>query len=206
LLTELLDWLRGLPEPALVGATGLVMLAECTIGLGVLVPGESVLLLAATTVDSVPRFLVLWTVVAFCACLGDTIGYAVGRRFGPDLRDTKLIKRHGAEAWDKTTDILRRRGPLAVFFARFLPAVRTLMPAAAGTSDLPFRRFAPAVIAGAVCWSALHIGLGIALGEAAHRIESVFSIGGTVVIGGVVVAVIAILIVKKRRRAKQVQN
>jgi membrane-associated protein len=50
-----------------------------------------------------------------------------------------------------------------VFFARFLPVVRTLMPAAAGTSGLPYRTFFPAALAGASCWSALHVALGAAL-------------------------------------------
>jgi hypothetical protein len=57
LLTDLLDWLRSLSPPALLGATGAVILAECIVGLGVLVPGESALLIAAITVNSVPRFL-----------------------------------------------------------------------------------------------------------------------------------------------------
>ena len=72
-----------------------------------------------------------------------------GRRFGPALRETKIIQKYGTEGWDKATDILRRRGAWAVFFARFLPVVRTLTPAAAGTSGLPYRKFLPAVVAGA---------------------------------------------------------
>jgi membrane-associated protein len=43
---------------ALVGADGLVLM-ECTIGLGFLAPGESGLLIAATTADTVSRFPIL---------------------------------------------------------------------------------------------------------------------------------------------------
>ena len=132
LLTDVLEWLQALPQPALVGATGALVFAECTIGLGFIAPGEGGLLIAATTVDSVARFLVLWAVVTVCAGLGDSIGFAIGRRFGPRLRETKLIQKYGADGWDKATGILRRRGAWAVFFARFLPVVRTLTPAAAG--------------------------------------------------------------------------
>uniref|UniRef100_UPI0003783FE7 DedA family protein n=1 Tax=Saccharomonospora saliphila TaxID=369829 RepID=UPI0003783FE7 len=181
MVTEVLDWLQSQPQPALVGATGLLVLLECTIGLGFLAPGESGLLIAATTATTAPRFLVLWAVVTVCASVGDSIGYALGRRFGPRLRETRLIQRYGTDAWDRATDILHRRGAWAVFFARFLPVVRTLTPAAAGTSRLPFRKFLPAVFAGAVSWSALHIGLGAALGEAARRVEDVLSTGGAIV-------------------------
>jgi membrane protein DedA with SNARE-associated domain len=104
--------------------------------------------------------------------------------------------------WDKATDILRRRGAWAVFFARFLPVVRTLTPAAAGTSGLPYRKFLPAVVAGAACWSALHISLGAALGEAAKRIEGALNVGGIVLLGAVVLVAIIVMIVKRRRRAK----
>lgn len=202
LLTDVLEWLQALPQPALVGATGALVFAECTIGLGFIAPGEGGLLIAATTVTSLPRFLILWAVVTICAGLGDSVGYAIGRRFGPALRETKLIQKHGAGGWDKATDILRRRGAWAVFFARFLPVVRTLTPAAAGTSGLPYRKFLPAVLAGAACWSALHISIGAALGEAAKRVEGALNIGGLVLIGAVVLAVIVVVIVKKRRRAK----
>jgi membrane-associated protein len=203
LLTDVLEWLQALPQPALVGATGGLVFAECTIGLGFIAPGEGGLLIAATTVDSVQRFLLLWAVVTVCAGLGDSIGFAIGRRFGPRLRHTRLIQRYGAEGWDKATDILRRRGPWAVFFARFLPVVRTLMPAAAGTSGLPYRKFFPAVLAGAACWSAMHIAIGAALGEAAKRIEGLITTGGTYVVAGLAAAVLATILIRKHRKAKR---
>ena len=124
LVSDLLSWLQGLPEPGLVAATGGLVFAECTIGLGFLAPGESGLLIAATTANTVPRFLVLWLVVTLCATAGDALGYGIGRRFGPRLRDTKLIRKYGLEAWDKATGVLERRGAWAVFFARFLPVIR----------------------------------------------------------------------------------
>lgn len=200
LVTDVLEWLQALPQPALVAATGGLVLAECTIGLGFIAPGEAGLLVASTTVNSVPRFLLLWLVVTVCAGIGDSIGYFVGRRFGPRLRETKLIQKYGTEGWDKATDILRRRGAWAVFVARFMPVVRTLTPAAAGTSGLPYRKFLPAVVAGAACWSALHIGIGAALGEAAKRIEGALSTGGLVLLGVVVVGGLVMHTVKKRKK------
>jgi membrane-associated protein len=203
-LTDVLDWLQALPQPALVGATGAMVFAECTIGLGFIAPGEAGLLIAATTVDSVQRFLLLWAVVTICAAMGDSLGFAIGRRFGPRLRETKLIQQHGVDGWDKTTGILRRRGAWAVFFARFLPVVRTLMPAAAGTSGLPYRKFFPAVLAGAACWSAMHIAIGAALGEAAKRIEGLITTGGMYVLGGLALILVTTVVVRKRRKAKRV--
>ncbi|WP_037319604.1 DedA family protein [Amycolatopsis orientalis] len=200
LVTDLLNWLQELPEPGLVAATGGLVFAECTIGLGFIAPGESGLLIAATTATSVSRFLTLWAVVTVCAALGDSLGYAIGKRFGPRLRETKLIRKYGLDAWDKATGVLERRGAWAVFFARFLPVIRTLTPAASGTSGLPFRKFLPAAAAGAACWSAIHIGIGAALGEAAKKVEGVLNTGGLVIVGVLLgVAVFFLLRYKKRK-------
>lgn len=199
-LTAILDWIDSLPPPLLLTATGVLVLAETTIGIGFIAPGESGLLIAATSVRNVPDFLVLWLVVTVCAAIGDSIGYVIGRTFGPKLRNTRVIQKHGTPAWDKATDILRRRGAWAVFFARFLPVVRTLTPAAAGTSNLPFRKFMPAVLAGTVCWSALHIGLGAGLGEAARQVEDILNTGGTVVVAlGAVLLVVGLLRFRRKR-------
>ncbi|WP_436495599.1 DedA family protein [Actinokineospora sp. HUAS TT18] len=200
-VTDVLEWLQALPQPALVAATGGLVLAECTIGLGFIAPGEGGLLVAATTVNSVPRFLILWAIVTVCAGIGDSVGYFIGRKYGPRLRETKLIQKYGTEGWDKAADILKRRGAWAVFFARFMPVVRTLTPAAAGTSGLPYRKFLPAVVAGAACWSAIHISIGAALGKAAKRIEGMLSTGGLVLLGAVVVIGVTVHLVKKRKKA-----
>ncbi|GAA1994341.1 DedA family protein [Amycolatopsis minnesotensis] len=200
-VSDVLEWLQALPQPALVGATGGLVFAECTIGLGFIAPGEGGLLIAATTATSVPRFLVLWAVVTVCAALGDSLGYYIGKRFGPRLRETKLIQKYGVDAWDKATGILQRRGAWAVFFARFLPVVRTLTPAAAGTSGLPYRKFLPAVAAGALCWSALHIGIGAALGEAAKKIEGAMSTGGLIVVGVLAAVGVFFLLRYKKKKA-----
>ncbi|XVV01972.1 DedA family protein [Actinosynnema sp. CA-248983] len=199
-LTDALEGLAGLPQPAVLAVTGALTLAECTLGVGFIAPGESALLLASTTVTTVPRFLVMWLVVSLCAMVGDSIGYYLGRRYGDRLRDSKVVRKLGQEHWDKAGELLRRRGAWAVFFARFMPVVRTLVPASAGASKLEYRRFLPASIAGAVCWSALHIGIGSAAGASAKYIESVFN-GVMWVLMGLAVLVAVIVFLRKRRKA-----
>jgi len=201
MLTGVLDWLQTLPQPALVATTGAMVFLECTVGLGVFAPGEAGLLIASTTATTPSRFLILWPVVTICTTAGDCMGYAIGRRWGPRLRDTKLIRRYGVDSWDRTTDLLRRRGAWAVFFGRFFPVIRTLPPAAAGTARLPFATFLPASAAGALCWSALHISLGAALGRAVTRVESVIRTGGLVVVGVLAAAAVVVLVRRKRKQA-----
>lgn len=200
LLTDVLNWIAALPEPLLVTVTGILVFVETTIGIGFLAPGESGLFVAATSIRNVADFLVLWAVVTVCAGLGDSIGYLVGRRYGPKLWDTRLIQKYGTQAWDRATGILHRRGAWAVFFGRFLPVVRTLTPAAAGTSKLPLYKFLPAVVAGTITWSAAHLAIGAALGEAARRIEDALSAGGALLVGVATVTLVVLLIRFQRRR------
>ncbi|MEU5692629.1 DedA family protein [Actinosynnema sp. NPDC020468] len=203
LLTDALEGLAGLPQPAVLAVTGALTLAECTIGVGFIAPGESALLLAATTVTNPARFLVMWLVVSVCAVAGDSVGYLLGRRYGARLRDSKVVRKLGQQHWDKAGDLLRRRGAWAVFVARFMPVVRTLVPASAGASGLSYRRFLPASIAGAVAWSALHIGIGSAAGASAKYIESVFN-GVMWVVLGLAVVIAAVLFLRRRRAAATV--
>ncbi|GAA0231698.1 DedA family protein [Cryptosporangium japonicum] len=202
MVTDILDWLQSLPPPAVVVVAGLLVLGECTLGLGLIVPGESSLLVAATTVNGPGRFVALWAVVTVCAILGDVIGYTIGRRYGPRLRETRLIRRYGAVLWDRAAATLRKRGPWAVFFIRFLPAVRALGPAAAGSAGLGLSRFLPAAALGAASWSALHVGIGAALGSAARRIEGTFTLGGYAVVGVLVVVLLTIAVRTLRARAE----
>ncbi|WHT17747.1 DedA family protein [Crossiella sp. CA-258035] len=200
-ITEALESIAGLPKPAVLIATGLLTFGECAIGLGFIVPGDTGLLVAATTVKTVPFFLTMWVVMTICAAAGDSVGYLLGRKFGVKLRNTKLVAKMGAENWDKATDLIRRRGAWAVFFARFLPVVRTLTPAAAGTSGLAYRKFLPASIIGATLWSLLHIGIGAGLGEAAKRVEGVLGTASWVLLA-VLAIVITIVVLRKRAKSK----
>jgi membrane protein DedA with SNARE-associated domain len=197
-ITDLLDGLAALPPAAVVAVAGLLVFGECTLGLGFIAPGETGLFVLGTTATSPQRFVVMWLVTTVCAIAGDALGYWLGRRYGPRLRQTALVRRYGATAWDRASDVLRRRGAWAVLVAIFLPVLRTLVPAAAGASGLPFRRFLPAVAVGATAWCALHIAIGAAAGEAARQVETWVGRGSWVLVGLLVVAVVIVVV---RRQA-----
>lgn len=197
-VTDLLDWLQSLPPAGVITGAGLLVLGECTIGLGFIAPGETGLLVLGTIADDPTTFLVMWTVTTLCAIAGDAIGYAIGRRYGPRLRQTRLVRTHGAASWDRAVDLLRRRGALAVLVAIFLPVLRTLVPAAAGASRLPLRTFLPAVAVGASGWCALHIGIGASAGVAARRIEEAVGIGSWLLLGAIVVLAVGVTLVRRR--------
>ncbi|MEU3274778.1 DedA family protein [Saccharomonospora sp. NPDC006951] len=201
MVNDILDWLQSLPPAGLVAAAGLLVFGETTLGLGFIAPGETGLFILGTTVANPSGFLLMWLVTTACAIAGDSLGYFIGWKFGPRLRQTKVIRKHGAESWDKATGVLRRRGAYAVVIGIFLPVLRTLMPASAGAAGLPLRKFIPAMVVAAMAWCALHIGVGMAAGDAARRIENAIGAGSWIVLGVIVAAAVTVVLVKRKRTA-----
>ncbi|MCP2166368.1 DedA family protein [Goodfellowiella coeruleoviolacea] len=199
LLTGALEALADLPPAVVVVAAGAFAFGECALGLGFLVPGEAALLVVATTVTSAPAFLVMWLVVAVCAAAGNSVGYLLGRRYGNRLRDSRIVRRLGQQHWDRAGDLLHRTGGRAVLVGMFMPVARTLLPAAAGAARLPLRRYLPSVVAGALGWSALHIGIGMAAGASAKYVEQALGTASWVVIGAIAVTAGIVLLVRRRR-------
>ena len=105
------------------------------------------------------------------AIVGDSVGYWIGRRFGPALRKGPLGRRVGEERWDRASAYLRRRGGRAVFFGRFVGVLRALLPALAGSAGIPYRTFLPFSIAGGVTWVTAFVLLGYVAGGSYHIVE-----------------------------------
>jgi membrane protein DedA with SNARE-associated domain len=99
-VTDFLDWLAGLPDLWLLLGAGLLVFGETSLGLGFIAPGETGLGVVGTTATTMPRFVGIWLVTSGCAILGYCGGYLIGRHFGPKIRDTRLVRNHGADGWD----------------------------------------------------------------------------------------------------------
>lgn len=206
MVSTLLDWLQTLPLAGVVAAAGVLVFGECTLGLGLVVPGETGLFILGATATSAPKFLVMWLVTTVCAVAGDSVGYAIGHRYGPRVRQWKIVRRHAAHGWDQAAGFLRRHGAVAVLFAIFLPLLRTFMPAVAGASGLRFRAFLPAVLVGAIAWCALHIAVGALAGAAARRIELFIGRGSWILAVSVVAIIVVATVIKHRRSAAGSRN
>ncbi len=140
-MTALLDHLLLLPPGLAYGLIGVLVFAEAAVFVGFVLPGETAVLLggvlASTGRLSLPVLLVL---VVLAAVGGDSVGYEVGRRFGPRLLGGRLLRRHRARV-DDASAVLRRRGGWAVLLARSTAFLRAVMPGLAGLSRMPYRRF-----------------------------------------------------------------
>lgn len=201
------DLITALPEvfsPVLLVVGALLAFAESALGLGVLVPGELGVLVLGAAASTPVQVLLALTVVSVAASAADHVGYAVGRRYGARLRETRLVRRVGAEHWDRAAGMLRRRGATALAVSRLLPLVRTLMPAAAGAARMRYRRFLAGSVAGTVTWAALWLAAGTLAGQALPRVaDSLGRLGWAVLTALVLAAGAAVLVRRSRRRSRR---
>lgn len=141
---------------------------------GIPLPGETALIAAALYAGAT-HDLPLWTViaVAFAAAVtGDTMGYAIGRRFG-----SILLSRHGR--WVGITPrrlrigeyLFRCHGGKIVFAGRFVALLRVLAALLAGAHRMPWPRFALANALGGLCWAGLYAGAAYAFGDRVRQVE-----------------------------------
>ncbi|KQY60312.1 hypothetical protein ASD11_12720 [Aeromicrobium sp. Root495] len=172
--------------------------AESGLGLGMVVPGETAVVVLAATTDSTPLLVLLGVAVTLGACSGDHVGYWLGRRYGDALRESALVARVGRRPFDRATDLLSRHGGTAVFLTRLVPVVRTLTPAAAGASGLPYRRFLPASLAGSALWASLYVGGGAAATMLWHAGEDAFGRAAWLVLVAAALAILPVLGLRTR--------
>jgi membrane-associated protein len=180
-------------------AGGLVF-AEAAVMVGLVLPGETALLVAGFAAHQ--GWIALWPMVAIAvgsAVLGDSVGYEVGRRLGPALRTSRLGRRVGEDRWGRTDAFLHRYGGRAVLLGRFTAVLRALTPGMAGMARMRYlRTFLPWNIAGAVTWGPACVLLGYVFSASLTAVGRVLTYGPLLLIV-VVVAVLVLLRVRKRR-------
>jgi membrane-associated protein len=206
--TVLNDWLGSffavidtLPGWQLYGGVGLMLVLETTILIGLVTPGEVVLLAAATTVGSVGEYAALAGVAAGASLVGQTGGYLLGRRFGPRIRLSWAGRRIGEANWARAEAVLRGGTGRTIAGSRFLAVVHSLVPVLAGTLRMPARRFALYTAMGAALWGAVYVGLGrVASTALRHAAQLV----GPALTGVAVAAVLVLVVVRavRKRRAE----
>src|SRR5690554_4255157 len=67
--------------------------------LGLVVPGDTFVIVASTAVDSPLEFVALCLAVIGGAIAGESVGFALGRWFGPRIRASRLGRRIGEDSW-----------------------------------------------------------------------------------------------------------
>lgn len=147
----------------------LFLIIFCETGLVVtpFLPGDS-LLFATGAIAADPQAglnpFVLFGLLTVAAIVGDSVNYALGRRFGMRILDWNLpfVK---AEHITKTEEFYAKHGAKMIILARFTPFVRTFAPFVAGIANMDYKVFFTYNVVGGVIWTGLFIWSGYFFGQ-----------------------------------------
>jgi membrane-associated protein len=197
---SLTDWLAGSSGLVVYAVVGALVFCEDALFFGFVLPGETAVVLGGVLAHQ-GRVSVSWlaAVVVLAAVAGDSVGYEVGRRLGPKILHARALRGHH-ERIDRAQDLIRRRGPVAVFLGRFIAFFRALMPALAGTSGMRYRLFLAFNALGGLIWGVGFTLLGYFAGSAYQRVEHTAGTAVAATVAGVVVIGLAVWHVRRRRR------
>ena len=181
----------------------LVLLDNC----GIPVPGQTILVLASVYAGTGHLdFTAVLLIAAAAATLGNSIGYLIGRTGG-----RAFVHRWGRYVlltparMDRADGFFARHGGKVVLVARFVDGLRQYNGIIAGTTGMPWRRFTPFNLLGAVLWTAVWGTFGYVAGanigtvyRTAIRYQLWFAVG----LGLLVAALLLRQVLRYRRRRR----
>jgi membrane protein DedA with SNARE-associated domain len=192
-----LDLVRSVDPVARTLLAGLGIFLETSLLVGLLVPGDTIVIVAATAVDSPWQYIALLFAVIGGALGGESVGFALGRFFGPRIRHSRLGQRIGEKNWRRAEFYVDRRGGIAVFISRFLPVLHSLVPVTVGMSTMRYRRFLAWTTPACVIWATGYVTFGTIAGGGYRDLVSRLHGAGYIFVAGVAVSAIMVLVIKK---------
>ncbi|UXY34543.1 MULTISPECIES: DedA family protein [Streptomyces] len=198
------EWLDSVPAAAVYAVVALVIGLE---SLGIPLPGEIVLVSAAlmSSQHSGVNPVVLGVCATAGAVIGDSIGYAIGRKGGRPLLAWLGAKfpRHFSEGHVATAErSFEKWGMWAVFFGRFVALLRIFAGPLAGVLHMPYWKFLIANVLGGICWAGGTTAVIYYVGVVAEDWLKRFSYLGLV--AALLIGLASMLIIK--RKAKKAQT
>ncbi|MEV8046111.1 DedA family protein [Streptomyces griseoluteus] len=197
------EWLDSVPAVAVYALVSLVIGLE---SLGIPLPGEIVLVSAAlmssqhTGIDP----FVLGACATAGAVIGDSIGYAIGRKGGRPLLAWlgRKFPRHFGEAHVATAErSFEKWGMWAVFFGRFIALLRIFAGPLAGVLRMPYWKFLIANVLGGVVWAGGTTAVVYYVGTVAEDWLKRFS--WVALVAAIVVGLGSFVVMKRRSQRKE---
>ncbi|PZS12890.1 MAG: DedA family protein [Pseudonocardiales bacterium] len=184
-MTSLVDKLFTLNAVLVYVVVALLVFAEDALFVGFVLPGETAAVLGGVIASQGKMHL--WLIIGLVVAAA-IIGYEIGRHLGPRILAMRTLDKRRRRL-DDAQDFLRRRGGWAVFSGRFVAFFRAVMPALAGTSRMPHRRFLAFNAAGGLVWGTGLVVRGFVTGNSYKAVEkSVGRVAALVVLAVVLVA------------------
>ena len=170
--------------------------AEAAIFLGFILPGETALLIGGVLAhEGVWPLWLFWICAILCAIAGDSVGYEIGKHFGPRVKSGRIGRLVGAKRWRIAEHIFAKYHGGAIFFGRSQALLRALVPALAGMHKVSYRTFLKWNAAGGFVFSTIIVLLGYAFANTLPQLEKYLRYWA---IFALVVAFTVIILIKRR--------
>ncbi len=187
---------------------GLAAFIETAAFVGLVLPGETVVLLGGALAGQGETSVVLTIGVVWVAALaGDSVSFLLGRRLGREF-----LLRHGPkvrithERFARVEDYFSRHGGKTIVIGRFIGLVRALAPFTAGSSGMRYGYYLPFGVVGTGLWAATFVLIGYFASQsldAAARAAGQGTLLFGIAVGVIVAIVVAIRFLRRpenRRR------
>jgi len=202
-MNSVISTLLGLHGPAVYAAITVLVFLEAAAFVGLVIPSETAVIVGGVLASRGNLSLPLLAgLVAVAAEAGDSMGYLIGRRFGPAIQHSRAGQWVGTARWDRAHTYVQTHGAWAVVLGRWVGALRALVPATAGMVRLPYRRFLAANVVGGVAWVAGVLALGYLAAGSITNVQSTLSKVST---AGAAALILGMIILLRRRRRGRVQ-
>lgn len=197
ILTWTLDAVRSVDPGFRILLAGIGMFFETSILLGLIVPGDTIVLVTATGVTGWLEYVGLLFAVVAGALAGESVGFALGRWFGPRIRASRIGRWVGEAHWKRAETYLDRRGGIAVFVSRFLPVLHSLIPVTVGMSTMSYRRFLLWTAPACIVWAAAYVSVGWAAAGSFRDLSGQLHSAGYIFAAIIFVFFVLVLLAKK---------
>jgi membrane protein DedA with SNARE-associated domain len=205
-MSSLVEHVLSVPGVWVYVIVGTLVFAEDAMFVGFVIPGETAAVLGGVDAsrDHVHLSVMIAVVVA-AAIVGDSVGYEVGRVAGARILKAKVLERHQRRLADAQA-LLVRRGGTAVLLGRSVAFFRAVMPALAGTSRMPYRRFLVFNAAGGIIWGIGFVLLGYLAGDSYKTVEKAVGRGVAVAVAALAVAVLILWLIRRHRSEERYED
>jgi membrane-associated protein len=198
---DLIDRVQAVDPTLRAFLAGFAALLETNVITGLLVPGDTIMLVASAAVQSLAEGLLLGMSVSVGAFFGELTGYWLGRWVGSRNRGRWLRRRAGERRIGRVGRMIENRGGPWILTSRFIPVLRTVTPFVVGLNNFPLRRFVAWSAPACVLWSAVYVTISALASSSLRGGTGSPVLGGSLVLLGAALfaaAVIAQAIIERR--------
>jgi membrane protein DedA with SNARE-associated domain len=197
ILTWILETVQNVDPILRTLLAGLAILLETSVLIGLIMPGDTVVLVASTGISNGVEYVALILVVIAGAIAGESIGFALGRFFGPKIMTSRLGRKIGHDHWVRAENYLDRRGGIAVFVSRFLPVLHSLIPLTVGMSTMSYRKFLSWTLPACLIWSVAYASAGWAAAGTYRELSGSLHYAGYIFVAIILAFLLVVVLVKR---------